>query len=416
LTEGWSGSKRGAVELALGKITKTIVERLPPGEWLWDADHREVVKGFGARRQVDGVFYYLRYRLRGRQRIKSIGRHGSPFTPDTARNEAKRMLGLVANKVDPFDEQEKARSVETFGGEAKRYLEHKKGALKPRSYQEVERHLMNHAKPLHRSTPVEIDRRTIALRLAEIELASGLVARNRVRSSLSAFFAWAVTEGFLEANPVAGTAKADEGVSRERVLSESELAEVLAGVEADQFADIVRLLILTGQRREEIGGLRWSEIEFERDLIALPPGRTKNKRLHELPLSPSARAILERQPRRKNSEGDLRDFVFGYGEGGFSGWSDCKAQLDERLLALRRRTDKQAKPLPEWHLHDLRRTVATVMADKLGVLPHIVEAILNHVSGHRAGVAGVYNRAKYEAEMRKALQRWADHVVTITSA
>jgi integrase len=402
--------------VALGKITKTIVEKLPPGEWLWDADHREVVKGFGARRQVDGVFYYLRYRLQGRQRIKSIGRHGSPYTPDTARNEAKRMLGLVANNIDPFIESHKARSVETFGTEVKRYLENKKGSMKPRAYQEVERHLVNHGKPLHRSKLTEIDRRTIALLLAEIELASGPVARNRVRSSLSAFFAWAITEGFLEVDPVIGTAKAEEGGSRDRVLSEGELAEVWAALEDDQFEDIARLLILTGQRREEIGGLRWSEVDFDRDLIALPPARTKNKRLHELPLSPQAKTILERQPNRKHSDNTPRDLIFGYGEGGFSGWSDCKTRLDEHLLAVRKRTDKRAKPLPEWHLHDLRRTVATVMADKLGVLPHIVEAILNHVSGHRAGVAGVYNRAKYEAEMREALQRWAEHVAAITNS
>jgi len=402
--------------VALGKITKTIVEKLPPGEWLWDADHREVVKGFGARRQVDGVFYYLRYRLQGRQRIKSIGRHGSPYTPDTARNEAKRMLGLVANNIDPFIESHKARSVETFGTEVKRYLENKKGSMKPRAYQEVERHLVNHGKPLHRSKLTEIDRRTIALLLAEIELTSGPVARNRVRSSLSAFFAWAITEGFLEVNPVIGTAKAEEGGSRERVLSEGELAEVWAALEDDQFEDIARLLILTGQRREEIGGLRWSEVDFDRDLIALPPARTKNKRLHELPLSPQAKTILERQPNRKHSDNTPRDLIFGYGEGGFSAWSDCKTRLDEHLLAVRKRTDKRAKPLPEWHLHDLRRTVATVMADKLGVLPHIVEAILNHVSGHRAGVAGVYNRAKYEAEMREALQRWAEHVAAITNS
>jgi integrase len=122
--------------------------------------------------------------------------------------------------------------------------------------------------------------------------------------------------------------------------------------------------------------------------------RTKNKRLHELPLSQQARAILERQSRRED-----RDLIFGLGQGGFSGWSDCKAALDERL-----------KLKADWRLHDLRRTAATIMVDKLGVLPHIVEAILNHVSGHRAGVAGIYNRAKYEADMRQALGRWADHV------
>ena len=392
--------------MALGKITKTTVERLQPGEWLWDADHREVVKGFGARRQTDGIFYYLRFRLAGRQRIKSIGRHGSPYTPDTARTKAKEKLGKAAGGADPFAEEAKARVAETFGNEVKRYLERKKAAMKPRAFQEVERHLSNHAKPLHRLRLGEIDRRTVAVRLAEIEQASGPVARNRVRSSLSAFFVWAITEGFIELNPVAGTAKAEESGTRERVLTQGELADVWAALEDDQFGDIVRLLILTGQRREEIGSLRWSEVDFERGLIALPPARTKNKRLHEVPLSPLARAIIKQQSRR-------RDLVFGIGKGGFSGWSDSKARLDQRMLAVRREVDHKAKPIPDWTLHDLRRTGATVMADKLGVLPHIIEAILNHVSGHRAGVAGVYNRARYEGEMREALGQWADHVAAI---
>jgi integrase len=255
----------------------------------------------------------------------------------------------------------------------------------------------------------EIDRRTIAVRLAEIEEASGPIARNRVRSSLSAFFAWAITEGFIETNPVTGTGKADEGGSRQRVLTEAEIAEVWAALEADQFGDIVRLLILTAQRREEIGGLGWSEVDFERGLIVLPPARTKNKRLHELPLSSAARALLERQPRRKG-----RDLIFGHGAGPFSGWSDCKGRLDQRLFEARQATNLRAKPLPDWRLHDLRRTASTIMADKLGVLPHIVEAILNHVSGHRAGVAGVYNRATYAKEMREALERWRNHIAAIT--
>src|SRR5262245_54083225 len=112
--------------------------------------------------------------------------------------------------------------------------------------------------------------------------------------------------------------------------------------------------MLTGQRPEEIGGLRWSEIDVTRGLLILPPGRTKNKRKAELPISKQVRAILERQPKR-----DGRNVVFGPRDGGFSGWSDSKAALDERLK------------LKDWHLHDLRRSCATGMAE-LGVLPHII--------------------------------------------
>jgi len=386
----------------LGKITKSSVEKLPPGgEWLWDS----IVKGFGARRQTDGVFYYMRYRVNGRQHIKSLGRHGSPLTPDTGRNAAKAKLGIVATGTDPFAEQPKLLAAETFGREVTRYLERKRAVMKPRAFLEVERHLSNHAKPLHRLRLGEIDRRTIAALLAEIEDTSGPVARNRVRSSLSAFFAWAVREGFIDANPVAGTGKAEENGARERVLTETELQEVWRALPQDQFGDIVKLLILTGQRREEIGWLQWDEVDLDRRLIALPPERTKNKRLHELPLSTQARAILKQQSKRKG-----RDYVFGLGNGGFSGWSDCKARLDDAILD---RRGRKAKAMPDWRLHDLRHTCATGMAE-LGVQPHIIEAVLNHVSGHKAGVAGIYNRAKYADEMRMALTKWADYIDHIT--
>jgi integrase len=217
-----------------------------------------------------------------------------------------------------------------------------------------------------------------------------------------------VTEGLLDANPVQGTAKLDEGGSRERVLTQQELAELWSVLDAEpnpQFADIVRLLILTGQRREEVGSLRWSEVEGDR--VILPPERTKNSRQHEVPLSRLAKTILARQPKRKG-----RDYIFGIGEAGFSGWSDCKARLDEALLAARRKANRKAKAMLDWRLHDLRRTAATGMAE-LGVAPHIIEAVLNHVSGHKAGVAGIYNRARYTAEMRDALERWADHVAAL---
>jgi integrase len=212
----------------------------------------------------------------------------------------------------------------------------------------------------------------------------------------------------LETNPVAGSAKADEGAPRERVLTDPELREIWGALGSGQFGEIVRLLLLTGQRREEIGGLRWSEVDFDRRLIVLSPARTKNKRLHELPLAPEALRILKAQPRRKG-----RDLIFGIsGASGFSGWADCKARLDTAILE-RRKGKAAGKALPSWRLHDLRRTAATGMAE-LGVLPHIIEAVLNHVSGHRAGVAGVYNRARYEGEMRAALDLWAEHVAAIT--
>jgi integrase len=348
--------------------------------------------GFGARRQTNGVFYYLRYRHNGSQIMKSIGRHGSPWTPDAARNEALRLLGTLAGGDDPFA---KPLAADGFGAEAERYLERKRAALKPRSFEEVKRFLTLHSASLAKLRLGEIDRRTIAVLLGQIEQARGPVARNRARSALSAFFGWAITEGLLETNPVQGTAKVNEGGSRERVLAQDELRQLWHALGSGRFADLVRLLLLTGQRRNEIGNLQWNEIDLKRKLIVLPPERTKNKRKHELPLSHQALLILERQPRRNFSP-----FLFSDVQG-YKDWDSAKARLDKRLH------------IADWHLHDLRRTAATMMGE-LGILPHIIEAILNHVSGHRAGVAGVYQRAKYEGPMRDALTKWADHIDQIT--
>ena len=389
--------------MSVAKITMRTVAALAPGSYVADA----IVQGFGVRRQKDGAYYYLRFRKNGAQQMRSIGRHGSPWTPDTARTEAKRLLGALVGGGDPFA---KPIAAEAFGAEVERYLTKQQLALKPRTYVELERHLRRDCAPLARLSLTEIDRRTIALRLAEIETTAGPTARNRARSSLSAFFNWAVREGLLDANPVTRTARADERGARDRVLTPEELKELwsVLGVEGNtQFADIVRLLILTGQRREEIGGLRWSEIE--RDLIVLPPERTKNLRQHEVPLSRQVQAILERQPKRKG-----RDFVFGIGEAGFSGWSKSKERLDQALLVKRKAADRRAKPLPSWRLHDLRRTCATGMAE-IGILPHVIETTLNHISGHKAGVAGVYNRSKLSDAVRDALQKYADWIDKITA-
>jgi integrase len=235
----------------------------------------------------------------------------------------------------------------------------------------------------------EIDRRTIALLLAEIEQQSGPVARNRTRSSLSTFFTFAVKEGLIDINPVTATGKASEGPSRDRVLTEAELARLYAVLADDTFSDITKLLVLTAQRRTEIGSLKWNEVDLDRGLIVLGPDRSKNNRQHTLPISTQVKAILERQPRQN-------EWVFGRN---FTSWSIYKAKLDTKLNGI-----------APFCLHDIRRTATTMMAERLQVLPHILEAILNHVSGHKSGVAGIYNRAKYQDEMRGALQSWADYV------
>ena len=336
----------------IGKITKTAVDRLAPWTVLWDTE----VNGFGVRRHgTEGRHYLLRFRFQGRQTFRKIGRHGSPFTPDSARAEALRLLGLIVSGVQPAQRQPKA---ESFGGEVERYLSHKR-SMRPETFRAIERHLGKYAKPLHPLSLAEIDRRRVAQLLAKIEMDSGPVARNRLRSSLSAFFTWLVKEGLLDTNPVTGTGKAIEGPSRDRVLSQRELAEVWRAA-SGRFGDVIRLLVLTAQRRNEIGGLRWSEVDFDRAVIALPPERTKNKVRHELPLAPAALAILKERYHANGNAGsnDARVFRGLIGAG--------KSSLDGALKGVSLAHSRSA------------RSAATGMAE-LGVQPHIIEAVLNHV-------------------------------------
>jgi integrase len=365
--------------MAVGKVTITSISKL--NGWLWDA----TCVGFGARRQTNHVHYYVRYRVNGAQIIKSIGRHGA-LTPDTARAKARQLLGTVAGGVDPFAQL----NGEAFATVVDRYLTRKKEVLKPTSFAGIELYLRRSASPLHRLRLDQIDRRKIAALLGEIETTSGAVSRNRARGALSAFFSWCIQEGLIDANPVTGTAKADEGGSRERVLTTDELRTLWRSLGDDRFSNIVRLLLLTGQRRNEICKLQWGEVDLVRWQINLPGSRVKNGRDHTVPLSAQAHAILAGLPHRNSS-----DYLFG--ERGFNDGGAAKVKLDARL------------GIADWHLHDLRRTAATMMAE-LGVQPNVIELALNHVSGHKAGVAGIYNRSKMTDAVRDALQRWADYL------
>jgi integrase len=361
--------------------------------------------GLGLRLRAGGSrMWIFQYALGDKQRRMTLGSAKS-----MALGKAREAAGTLHAKVrlgqDPANEKTEGRrrAAETFEAVGQRFLAYQRGELRPGSYVEIERHMLKHAKPLHGLQLATIDRRTIAARISAIGAESGAVTANRVRSTLSAFFGWAMREGIAEQNPVIGTNKFEE-VTRERVLADDELCAIWRALEDDHYGSIVKLLMLTGQRADEIANLAWSEIGA--DVITLPPARTKNHRQHRVPLSDAALAILAAQPRRLNAAGSPRDLVFGMGERGFSGWSRCKERLDGRI------TKAAGRPLPHWTLHDLRRTCATRMAD-LGILPHVIEAVLNHVSGHKSGVAGIYNRALYEPEKRQALALWTDRVMAL---
>jgi integrase len=384
--------------------------KLPPKKTehiFWDSQ----IAGFGLRVRAGGSRNWIfQYRLGGKQRRISFG-SATTVTADQARKKAATLHARVKLGQDPAGEkiEARARATETFGDvlrarvkpgqEPAGYLVRKKAELKPRTYVETERHLLVNAKRLHGLQIASIDRRTVAGLLTEIDAKNGPHAAKHLRAALSAFFSWAMREGLAESNPVIGTNRPVTNGPRDRVLSNHELRSVWAALpDDDDYGAIVKLLALTGQRRDEIGSLRWSEIDFDKAVISLPAERTKNKKPHDVPLSPAALAILKDYHARRTPD---REYVFGLGTAGYQGWSKSKEALDRRAA------------IADWRLHDLRRTVSTRMHDELDIAPHIVEAVLNHISGHRAGVAGTYNRALYSKEKAIALARWAEHLEAI---
>jgi integrase len=354
--------------------------------------------GFGIRLRVSGAqvrrSWVAQYRSSGRTRRVLLG-SAELLNVEQARAAAKKVLARVTLGHDPQAEKIARRQKDTHSlkGIVADYLAFKQRTVRPRTYGEIVRYLTGHFfKPLHNIPIDQITRKDVAARLTKITLENGSITASRARIALSGFYAWAMGQGLAEANPVIGTTRPQEAKPRERVLDDDELARVWKACSDDAFGKVIRLLILTGARRAEVGGMQWSELDFERGTWVIPAERVKNGRQHTLPLTPLAISIIESVPRRVG-----RGHLFGTrSDGGLSHWH-AKAELDQRLTI---------KP---WRVHDLRRTLATRLCD-LGIAPHVVEQILNHQSGHRAGIVGVYNRSSYEREVKAALALWSDHV------
>jgi integrase len=376
--------------MRLGKNVATL--DLPKGKsefTHFDSD----IGGFGLRiRKSGSKSFVFQYDFAGRTKRITIGAV-SAIDPTKARQIASELHARVrlGEDVAAIKADSQARAGETFGAAIKPYLQWQHARVRASSLRHLERHLLVNLKALHHLPLAQVDRRAIASQLTR--MAESPSQANRTRSTLTSFLNWAMREGLIDSNPAIATNKYPEQ-ARDRVLTNAELRALWLALPEGDFGDIVRILILTGQRAREISDLQWNECNFDKGVIELPPARTKNRRKHSIPMSNAVRAIL--QAREQDGA-----FVFGRsGSSGFSGWSRCKERLD------------QALGIPDWSLHDLRRSFATGAAE-IGIQPHIIEAVLNHVSGHKGGVAGIYNRAAYETEKATALNRWASHVAAI---
>jgi integrase len=241
----------------------------------------------------------------------------------------------------------------------------------------------------------------------EKRVAGASDARGRaLAAALGKLFSWAVAHRLIALSPAAGVFKTRPPQARDRVLSTSELRLLWAACDQTgyPFGVVAKLLLVTGQRRAEVAGMRWSELSEDYAVWNIPAQRTKNARPHTVWLPPAARGLVASVPR---CDGVDLLFTFTH-QTAVSGFSKAKAQIDATMRKIAN------KEVQAWRVHDLRRTAATGMGE-LGIAPHVIELTLNHISGHRSAVAGVYNRSVMAPERKAALERWAKYVVGIVT-
>ena len=414
------------------RITKRSVDTLQPdpSRRLYVFD--DSLAGFGLVLQPSGVrTYIVEYRpgsggRRAKKRRVTIGRHGSPWTPDLARNEAKRVLQAVANGADPAAERAAERrgpeAGRSFDAVARRFIQSHGRHLRPSTLKDYRAIIERRLIPAWGERDIDaIQRKDVVEIVADLEDRAPVMGR-LVFAVVRSFFGWVVEKGYRDDNPCTGLKGPAAPKSRDRVLDDDELALVWQATFAIgfPFGPAIRLLILTGARRDEVGGLAWSEVDLDRAVWRLPANRTKNDLGHELDFSHLAVAELRTIPK-------LGPLVFTTTTKGLQGWSRAKTRLDDEIMRLRRNseadsrkrerldeTDHAIDTTPAWRIHDLRRTAATGMA-AAGFAPHVVERVLNHKSGVRGGLVGVYQRHEYRAERKAALLSWANSVERVVN-
>jgi integrase len=350
-----------------------------------------------------GKSFLVQYRRAGEKRRVPLG-SCSAISLAGAREAARAILGDVAKGKDPAAErkqaiqQAKARAEQealTLGVLIDQW-EAGHLADKRAGYRvEATRALRFAFRSKLGKPAADLDPGTVKREVHSIAAAGKLATARLTAAYGRACYGWAIGAGLLETNPFQGV-RLNGVPSRERVLTDAELAAIWKAVDGlGSYNSIVRLLLLTGQRREEVAGMTWNEITDDLSAWTISAQRAKNGVAHIVPLSPQAQVILRAAPRYEGT-----DPVFPGRRGPFNGFGKAKAALDE------------ASGVKDWRLHDLRRTMATGL-QRLGVRLEVTEAVLNHVAGSRAGIIGVYQRHTWSDEKRAALNAWGAHVEAI---
>lgn len=419
--------------MATGTIGKRSVDALASGRanmFLWDSE----LRGFGVKVTPRGIkSYVFAYRVGGREATKkryTIGKHGSPWTPASARLKAEKLAAMVREGDDPMF-VEKERRNDAVDLEFSTYIEgfiaayptlpRKSGRPRSVRWTTYAASILrsDSAKDWFEGKPIKkITKANVASYLDV--LAEKPALRRNASAVLRQLFAWAVERGDITTSPLLGSKLPTSVPSRDRVLSDLELALVwkAAGEIDYPFGPLFRLLIATGQRREEVSAIDWRELDKASATWTLPATRSKNGNAHIVPLNRLAVSALDAvafgDGEEVPSNWPSRGFVFTTtGKTPVSGHSGAKERLDARIAV--GKPDAEAREaLEAWRVHDIRRTVATGL-QRLGIRFEVTEAVLNHVSGAKSGVAGVYQRHDWKDEKRAALNAWGQHVAALNN-
>ncbi len=385
------------------KLTLTRIEALacPAGKrdaLFFDGDQR----GLGVRVTASGRKTYLAQYTFDRQKRRIPLGSCSAISLARARAAAQAIMGDVAKGIDPASMRKIAAS------EARAKAAHDAMTLAALLLDWQALHLVSR-RPGYATEAIralryafrryldlpaaDLGRAIVVKTLDAMARKGSAVMAGQTASYGKAAYSWVVKRGSLASNPFLNLPTTPT-IKRERVLSDDELAAIWRAADGPgPFNSIVRMLILTGQRREEVGGLAWAELSDDLATWTIPPERAKNGVANLVPLPGLARDLLRGIPQ-------FGDMAFPGLRGAFSGWSKAKAALDAK------------SGVTGWRLHDARRTVATGL-QRLGVRLEVTERILNHVSGTRGGIAGVYQRHDFATESRAALEAWGAHVAAI---
>jgi len=379
----------------------------------WD----DVVRGLVLRVSPSGVkswtVVYTRASDGGRCRL-TLGKY-PVIALEKARALALKAMVDVTDGNDPAGDKRTRRDAMTVADLGALYLD-KWAKRHKRTWAEDERVLEREVYPRIGALKANAVRRRDLLDIIEAK-ADQTILRNgrrvaklaqsaRLLDVIRRLFNWAVESDYLEASPAMGIKRIGRAVRRDRVLADAEVRTVWESLPTaallPETKDILRLLFLTGQRSGEVAGMRRGEVDADRAVWTISASRAKNGEAHEVPLSPTAMAIVAAALDRAGEDADAPLFAPRSG-----------APIESNAIAQGVRKRLQGSGAP-WTPHDIRRTVATGMAE-IDIAPHVIEMVLNHVSGFKRGVAGTYNRSKYEAQKRRALDMWGERLDAIVT-